>query len=281
MVGRNSVLGSLRPMMGAEGIGPDLDLAGWGESPWVGRVRRRCRGFVGEGCKLGCSAEVADSCFGKGCRKCSTVLVGAGIGCMVGGGLVIGMKDPAGRSWRLVRVGEKEGRFGSAGGFAGCSLVWGYESQRRSSKEDPRRIGSVVGRMNSVVHMTVRLSCTGCLDRTVKTQCGLEYCRCQNVQVWPAPVSHVVRRRILVVLKTDTMLEELGKSSYHHCSSLHAVVAAPGYHAVHWQTHAGLVPGTMLVGLGLNNHHCSSFVHPMNNHNCFDSKSHDDRQENS
>ena len=137
-----------------------------------------------------------------------------------------------------------------------------------SLKEDLERIDSVIGRMNSAVHMTVRRSRTGFLDHTVKNQCGLAYYRYSIVQVPTASGPRVVHRRILVVPRTDTMLEEeLGKSSYHHCSSLRAVVAAARVHVVHWRIHAGLVPGTMLVGLGLNNHRRLSYAHRTNNHN--------------
>ena len=114
---RGSDLGSRSQKMGVGGIGSDLDLAGLGESPWVVPVRIRCSCFVGEGCRLGCSAAVEDSCFGRGCRKCLIVLVAACIDRMVGVGLAIGMVDSAGH----MRSGVKEGRLGSAGGSAGCS----------------------------------------------------------------------------------------------------------------------------------------------------------------
>lgn len=93
-----------------------LDLAGLGESPLVGRVRRGCRRFVVAARRLVYSPEVEDSCFVKGCRKHMTVLVVACTDCRMEVGPAVGMEDSAGRNSRFVGLAVKNGRVG----FAGC-----------------------------------------------------------------------------------------------------------------------------------------------------------------
>lgn len=74
-------------------------------------------------------------------------------------------------------------------------------------------------------------------------------------------------------------LVELGMSSHHCCSSLHAVLVAAAAGAVHPKIRAGRAPGMMLVELGLNNHRCLSFAHQRSTRSCCsDSKSHGDLQ---
>lgn len=133
VAGRGSDRGSLsRRTKGEEGTGLVLDLAGWGESPSVVRVRRRCERFVVGVCRLGCSEEVGGSCFVSGCRRRIVGVDVACIGYKVAAGLVVGMGDSAGRSSRFVGHAVREGMVGSAG----CRPVWGVGSWCRSSMED-------------------------------------------------------------------------------------------------------------------------------------------------
>lgn len=64
-------------------------------------------------------------------------------------------------------------------------------------------------------------------------------------------------------------LGELGRSSHHCCSRLHAVVVAAWGYVVHWQTHAGLAAGMMLAELELSSHLCLSFARLTSTRSCY------------
>ena len=67
-------------------------------------------------------------------------------------------------------------------------------------------------------------------------------------------------------------LVELGRSSHHCYSNLHAAVVAAWTGVAHSQIRADPAPGMMLVELGLHNHRYLSFAHQRSNRNCcFDS----------
>ena len=157
--------------------------AGLGESSLAVPVRRRCRRFVVGVCKPGCFEGVEGSWSVWGCCRRNGGIVVVRIGYKVEVGLVNGMVDSAGHSWRLVGFAVKEDMVGSAG----CRSGWKLGSWGRYSKEDRERTDSVVGRKSSArpecaVHMAVRLSCIGRLDYFAEHHCSLEYYRCSNVR---------------------------------------------------------------------------------------------------
>ena len=115
-MGRNFDLDSLSQMTGEGGTDQVLDLAGLGESPWVVRVRKRCRRFAVAGYRLEYFEVVAaaDSCFVNGCHRYLNLLIVAGLSYKVEVGCVSGMENSAGHSWMVERLAVREGRVGSA-----------------------------------------------------------------------------------------------------------------------------------------------------------------------
>ena len=120
----------------------------------------------------------------------------------------------------------------------------------------------------AAVHM-VRPSRTGCPDHIVKSHRGPEHCYRSNILTLAVAEAYAVPQQILFVLRMYTKLVGLGRSNRHYrCSSLHSVTVAAWVNAGHSQIHAGPVPGTMLVELGLNSHRYWSFVRWMSTRSC-------------
>ena len=292
MVGRGSDLCSLSRRTGEEGTGWVLGLAGLDGSPWVVRVGKRCRCFVGGACRLGCFVGVADSCFVWRCCRRIVGIVVARIGCKVEVGLVIGREDFAGRrpmlevgSWRRSSK-EDLGKFGLVDRnyfeanctgrrrmmglvdrsypVTACGGLGDRGDAHGARLEDLERTGSVAGRRNSarpesVVHKVMHLSRTGCPDHFVRNHCSLEDYRCSNVQGPPVLHAYAVHQQPQVVLRIGMTLVELERSSHHCCSSTHAaLVAWPG--VARPQIHADPALDMMLVELALNSHRWLSFA---------------------
>ena len=217
-------------------------------------MRRRCRRFAVEVCRPGYSVEVVDSCSG---REFRTRLIVLGIDYMMEVALVSDREDSAGRNWNLVVLAVKE----DIVDYADCTPVWDCESWRMSLMrlEGCSYPVTACEAHVSAARMTVRLIRTGCPDHIVKTQRGLESCRCSNIQAVPGIAECAERSEILVVQRTGTTLGGLGRSSRHCCSNLHAA---------HWKSHAGLAPGMMLVELAQSTHRCLSFARQTSTHNC-------------
>lgn len=217
-VGRRSVLSTPSQMTGEEGTDQVLDFVGLDETPLVVRARKRCRRFAVGAYMLGCSEGVGGNCFVKGCRKCLTVLIVAGIDYR----MEVALVNYAGRravsecvSWNMRPKANLKKT-----GLADHSCFETYcidqhpnlKTMRFEGRsypvtacyglddldvdlEDLERTGSAVDHKEfampeSAVHMAVHLSRIGCPGHTAKSQRGLEhYCRLK-FHVVPAFVAY-------------------------------------------------------------------------------------------
>lgn len=202
-VGRRSVLGIPSQMMGEEGTGQVLKFVGLGETPLVVQARKRCRRFAVGAYKLVCSEGVEGSCFVKGCRRCLTVLIVAGIDHR----MEVGLVNYAGRrlvsgcvSWNMSpKANLKRTGLADHSCFETYCIdqhpnlrIMCFEARSHPVSacygfddldvdlEDLERTDSAVdckefAKSESAVHMAVHLSRIGCPGHTAKSQRGLEH----------------------------------------------------------------------------------------------------------